>query len=217
MDESICNIRVVIVNRSPIIATALASLFDSDSNFKVVAKASCCAECCGSIASTDPDLIICDLQSEEAAGPSSLARFQNCLPGVPAIVLTDDDHEQRILRIVRSGVRGILTSDALPTALFAAARLVARGGYYFEECIQSKLMFLLGGSNLTNLDKGLLNSREHTILQLIANGLTNEQIGNAVCLSKSAVKYHNKAIFRKLGVSNRAEAVKVGADHRLID
>jgi DNA-binding NarL/FixJ family response regulator len=78
-------------------------------------------------------------------------------------------------------------------------------------------MSLLGGSNLTNLDKGLLNSREHTILRLIANGLTNEQIGSAVCLSKSAVKYHNKAIFRKLGVSNRAEAVKVAADHRLID
>ena len=217
MDESICDIRVVIVNRSPIIASALASLFDADSNFQVVAKVSCCAECCGSVASTDPDLVICDLQSEEAAGPSSLDRFRNCLPNVPAIVMTDDDHEQRILRIVRSGVQGILTSNALPTALFAAARSVARGGYYFEECIQSKLMSLLGGSNLTNLDRGLLNSREHTILKLIANGLTNEQIGNTVCLSTSAVKYHNKAIFRKLGVSNRAEAVKVAADYRLIE
>jgi two-component system NarL family response regulator len=217
MDESICGIRVVIVNRSPIIASALAALVDADPNFQVVAKASCCAECCGSIASTDPDLIICDLQSEEAAGPSSFARLRNCLPDVPAIVLTEDDHEQRILKIVRSGVQGLLTSNALPTTLFAAARAVARGSYYFEECIQSKLMSLIRGSNLTNLDKGLLNSREYTILRLIANGLTNEQIGNAVCLSKSAVKYHNKAIFRKLGVSNRAEAVRIAADQRLLD
>lgn len=214
--EAVCEIRVVIVNRSPIIASALASLVDADPNFQVIAKVSCCAECCGSIASTNPDLIICDLQSEEAAGPSSLARFRNCLPDVPAIVITDDYHEQRILKIVKSGIQGLLSSTALPTTLFAAARAVTRGGYYFEECIQMKLMSLISGSNLTELDKGLLNSREQTILELIADGLTNEQIGSAVCLSKSAVKYHNKAIFRKLGVSNRAEAIRVAASQRLI-
>ena len=50
----------------------------------------------------------------------------------------------------------------------------------------------------------------------MADGLTNEQIGDSVCLSKSAVKYHNKSIFRKLAVSNRAEAVKVAAQQALI-
>ena len=52
--------------------------------------------------------------------------------------------------------------------------------------------------------------------RLMADGMTNEQIGNAVCLSKSAIKYHNKAIFRKLGVANRAEAVKVATQQALI-
>ena len=217
VNEPHCDIRVVIVNRSPIIASALASLVDSDPNFRVVAKASCCAECCGSIASANPDLIICDLKSEEMAGASSLARFRHCLPDVPAIVITDEVHEQRIIRIVRSGVQGILTSNALPTALFAAARAVSRGGYYVEECIQSTLMSLIGGHDIGNLDRGLLNTRERMILKLIADGLTNEQIGNAVCLSKSSIKYHNKAIFRKLGVSNRAEAVKVAAEQNLIN
>jgi DNA-binding NarL/FixJ family response regulator len=50
----------------------------------------------------------------------------------------------------------------------------------------------------------------------MADGLTNEQIGKQVCLSKSAVKYHNSAIFRKLGVSSRAEAVKVATEQALI-
>ena len=216
MNESRRDIRVVIVNRSPIMASALASLVDADPNYRVVAKVSCCAECCGSVASADPDLIICDLKSEEAAGPASLVSFRHCLPDVPAIVITDDDHEQRILRIIRSGVQGLLTSNALPTALFEAARAVTRGGYYVEDCIQSKLMSLIGGRNIINLDRALLNSRESTILKLIAEGLTNKQIGEVVCLSKSSVKYHNKAIFRKLGVSNRAEAVRVAAEQSLL-
>ena len=217
MKESLPDIRVVIVNRSPIMASALASLVDSDPNFRVVAKASCCAECCGNIALADPDLIICDLKSEELAGPSSLARFRNCLPDVPMIVISDDDHEQRILRIIRSGVQGLLTSEALPASLFIAARAVSGGGYYIEERLQSKLMSLIGGRHVDDLDKGLLNQRERTILKLIADGLTNEQIGNAVCLSKSSIKYHNKAIFRKLGVSTRAEAVRVAAEQSLIN
>ena len=216
MNELRDEIRVVIVNRSPIMASALASLVDSDPNFLVVAKASSCAECCGKIASADPDLIICDLKSEELAGPVSLAKFRHCLPDVPAIVISDDDHEQRIIKIIKSGAQGLLTSNAMPATLFAAARAVSRGGFYIEDCIQTKLMSLFGGSHPGNLSNAQLNDRERTILNLIADGLTNEQIGSAVCLSKSAVKYHNKAIFRKLGVSNRTEAVRIAAEQSLI-
>jgi DNA-binding NarL/FixJ family response regulator len=216
MNDVNSTIRVVIVNRSPIMASALASLIDSDSNFQVVAKASCCAECCGSIASAKPDLIICDLKSEELAGPSSLTRFRHCLPDVPTIVISDDDQEQRIIKIIKSGVQGLLTTDASPASLFAAARAVCRGGNYIDDSIQSKLLSLLGGSDPGNLNNAQLTDREKTILNLISDGLTNEQIGNAVCLSKSAIKYHNKSIFRKLGVSNRTEAAKVAMEQNLI-
>ena len=209
-------IRVVIVNRSPIMASALASLIDSDPNFQVVAKASCCADCCGSIASAKPDLIICDLKSEELAGPSSLTRFRHCLPDVPTVVISDDDQEQRIIKIMKSGVQGLVTTNALPASLFAAARAVCRGGHYIDESIQSKLMSLFGGSDPGNLNNAQLTAREKDILKLISEGLTNEQIGSAVCLSKSAIKYHNKSIFRKLGVSNRTEAAKVAMEQNLI-
>jgi DNA-binding NarL/FixJ family response regulator len=75
---------------------------------------------------------------------------------------------------------------------------------------------MLGTRDIDNTDADLLNERERAILELMGNGLTNEQIGKAVFLSKSSVKYHNKAIFRKLGVSNRAGAVKVATREGLI-
>jgi two-component system NarL family response regulator len=132
------------------------------------------------------------------------------------VVISDDDHEQRILRVVKAGVQGFLTSDASPAKLFKAIRTVSRGGCYIDDCIQSKLLRLFGGRDVRDPYHGLLNDREREILRLMSDGLTNEQIGNAVCLSKSAIKYHNKAIFRKLGVSNRAEAVKVATQQSLI-
>ena len=209
-------IRVVIVNRSPIMATAQASLFNSDPGFEVVAQASNCAECCGTISMSDPDVIVCDLKSEEQTGFVSLGRFRHCLPDVPTVVISDDDHEQRVLRVVKAGVQGFLTEDASPGKLFKAIRTVSRGGCYIDDSIQSKLLSLFSGRGLQDPYSGLLNEREREILRLMSDGLTNEQIGNAVCLSKSAIKYHNKAIFRKLGVGNRAEAVKVATQQALI-
>ena len=209
-------IRLVIVNRSPIMATALATLFNSDPGFEVVAQASNCAECCGTIAASNPDVIVCDLKSEEQSGLVSLGRFRNCLPDVPTVVISDDDHEQRILRVVKAGVQGFLTNDASTSKLFKAIRTVSRGGCYIDDSIQSKLLSLFGGRGTQDPYSGLLNQREREILRLLADGLTNQQIGDAVCLSKSAIKYHNKSIFRKLGVSNRAEAVKVATQQSLV-
>ncbi len=210
-------IRVVIANRSPIMGSALASLFDSNPEFEVVAKVSSCADCYRSVGSTDVDVIVCDLESEELEGFSPLPRFRNCSPHIPTVVISDDDHEQRILRMVKAGVQGFLTKDASPARLFKAISTVSRGGCYIDDCIQSKLLGLFGGHGVRNPYRGLLNSREREILRLMSNGLTNEQIGNAVCLSKSAVKYHNKSIFKKLDVSNRAEAVKVAIQQALIE
>ncbi len=210
-------IRVLIVNRSPMMGAALATLFGSNSDFEVVGQASCCADCCGDVAKVAPDVVVCDLKTEDKVGAWSLARFRNCLPDVPTIVLSDDDHEHRILRVVRLGVQGFLTKDAAPAKLFDAIRTVSRGGCYLEDGIQSKILGLLGKRNgHSDPHSALLNQRERQVLQLLADGLTNEQIGKQVCLSKSSIKYHNKAIFRKLGVSNRTEAVKVAAEQALI-
>jgi DNA-binding NarL/FixJ family response regulator len=197
-------------------AAALASLFNSDPGFEVVGKVSSCADCCGSISTLEPDVIVCDLKSEEQTGFTSFGRFRNCLPDVPTVVISDDDHEQRILRVVKAGVQGFLTSDASPRRLFKAIRTVSKGGCYIDDDIQSKLLSVFGGRGAQDPYRGLLNQREREILRLMADGLTNEQIGDSVCLSKSAVKYHNKSIFRKLAVSNRAEAVKVAAQQALI-
>lgn len=210
-------IRVLIVNGSGLMGNAMASLFHSEPGFEIIRVVKCCADCCQSVSDLAPDVVLCDLDTEEECGSRSLDRFRSCLPDVPTIVLSSNDHEQRILRVVRVGVQGFLTKDTSPEILFKAIRTVSKGGCYLDAEVQSKIMTLFGNSrNKRDPYCHLLTERERQILRLMANGLTNDQIAREVCLSTSAVKYHNGAIFKKLGVSNRAEAVRIATQQALL-
>lgn len=216
-EEVPTTIRILVANQSPIWASALTALFDSHRSFEVVATATNCTMCCASVSAATPDIIICDLISTNHAKRSSLTCLRNCLPDdVPTMVITDKDHDQHILQIMGCNVQGLLTSDTTPASLFEAVRIVANGGCFMEESIQGKLLSMLGTRDFDNTDADALNEREREILELMGKGLTNEQIAGAIFLSKSSVKYHNKAIFRKLGVSNRAGAVKIATREGLI-
>ena len=210
-------IRVLIVNRWQLPASALAALFDQEPAFEVVGQVKCCADCCGSIVKLDPDVVICDLASEDRAGAWSLDRFRNCLPDTPIVVLSDDDQDQIVLKVVRLGVQGFLTKNVAPSILFEATQTVTRGGCYLEDGIQSKILALFDHrKGRHDPYKFFLNERERRILQLMADGMTNEQIGSKIHVSTSAVKYHNSSIFRKLGVANRFEAIKVAREQSLL-
>ncbi len=211
-------IRVLIVNRSRLFASALAALFESDPAIEVVGQAKCCADCCSNAARTMPDVVICDLATEDVTGAWSLDRFRKCLPDIPTIILSDDDHEQRILRVARLGVQGFLTKNVPPAKLIEAVHTVGGGGCYLEADIQAKILSLFDGRHGNrNSYRCLLNERERHILRLMAGGMTNRQIGSEICLSTSAVKYHNSAIFKKLGVTNRVEAIKVAGEQALLN
>ena len=215
VDEN--KIRVLIVNRSRLFASALAALFDSEPAFEVIGQVRCCADCCRSTAKTNPDVVICDLDSENKAGAWSLDRFRNCLPDIPIIVVSNDDHEQVVLGVVRLGVQGFVTNNVEPAKLFEAVHTVTRGGCYLEDNIQSKILGLFDGRHgKRNPYHCFLNERERRILQLMARGMTNKQIGSEICLSTSAVKYHNSSIFKKLGVTNRIEAIKAADKQSLL-
>lgn len=210
-------IRVLIVNSSGLMGTAVASLVSSQPDFEVLKVVKCCAECCRSMSDLAPDLVLCDLDAEDLCGPRSLEQFRNCLPHVPTIVLSNHLHQQRILRVIRFGVQGFLSKDESPAVLFKAIRTVSKGGSFLDAHVQSALLMLAGNSqNKGDAHSQPLTRREEQILRLMGEGLTNEQIGQRICLSTSAVKYHNCSIFRKLGVSKRAEAVRVATQQVLV-
>ncbi len=211
------SIRVLIINSSGLMGKAVAALLEAEPGFEIVGMVKGCSDCQKCVATLRPDVVLCDLDAEAARGPHSLGRFRHCLPDVPVVVLSGDDSEQRVLQLVKVGIQGFVTKDSSRRTLVDAIRSASRGGCFLERGIQSKLMrlFANGGSGRDPWQRPL-SEREQRILRLMVDGLTNGQIAQKVFLSTSAVKYHNAAIFKKLGVSGRAQAIKAAIQQALV-
>jgi DNA-binding NarL/FixJ family response regulator len=197
-------IRILIVIRQSIIRHGLSAIVEAQPDFHVVATAANCAHCCQQVSAIDPDIILCDLEPYKNC-PASDAGIDACRkaqPDLPAIVIQEDVQGHRIKDATRLGVQGYLTMDAEPKDLFEAIRVVARGERYVDENLHSLLLDLAK-------DKGgnVLNERERSILKLLSEGKSNQNIADSLLVSNSTVKHAVSGILSKLSVSNRTEAV----------
>jgi len=218
-------IRVLVSIKQSILRYGVASLLREQSDFNVVATVGDCVACYQSALQHLPHVLVCDLdtasgcpvEASQSAG-CSIEELCKMLPGIPSIVLQDDRSEGQILEATRIGIRGYLTTDSKLENLFKAIRVVKDGGTFLEQRVQSKVMGMLG--QLHNGEKTgkveFLNDREQTILCLLAQGKRNQEIADAVFLSKSSVKRYVSKLYHKLGATNRAEAVKIGIAKNLI-
>jgi len=201
-------IRILIVIRQHILRNGLSAMIGAQPGFHVVGTAANCAQCFRQASVVEPDILLCDLETEEkpqkcAANGEGLGTFRKKLPELPAIVLHGDVKGRRVMGASRLGVQGYLTMDASPDNLFQAIRVVARGGSYVDQKLHSMLMELAAGRNENNL-----NQREHRILQLLSEGRNNHESADTLFVSKGTVKHYVSIILTKLDASNRTEAVR---------
>ena len=197
-------IRILIVIRQPIIRHGLSAIVEAQPDFHVVAAAANCAHCCQQVSEIGPDIILCDLEPYKNC-PVNGAGIDACRqeqPDLPAIVIHEDVQSHRIKDATRLGVQGYLTMDVEPKDLFQAIRVVARGGSYVDKNLHSVLLDLAKGKG-----DNLLSERERSILKLLSEGKSNQDIADSLLVSKSTVKHTVSAILGKLNVSNRTEAV----------
>jgi len=131
-------------------------------------------------------------------------------PGVPLLVLVG--RPERARELVRGGAQGALRRDASGERLTAASLAVAAGLYAFEP--ETFAPFLTLGA--VNPDAGPLTAREHEVLELVANGLSNRSIGKALGVSEHTVKFHVGSLLEKLGADTRADAVARAARRGLL-
>jgi two-component system NarL family response regulator len=124
------------------------------------------------------------------------------------IVLTTYDGDEDIYRGLQAGAQGYLLKDAKPNELLNAIRIVHSGQQYVSWTVASKLV--------KRMNNPILSERELEVLRLIAQGLSNQDIGNALNIGESTVKSHVTHILNKLGVSDRTQAVIVGVKRGLV-
>lgn len=158
----------------------------------------------------DWDLAIIDLMLPDMNGFSLLAVLAKRFPDVPAIVVSAMDDEASVRRAIKGGASGFVSKASSGDTLLQAVRVVLDGGVCTPEAA-NQAPGRRGGAPVS--ERFGLTAAQTRVLELLAQGKTNREIADLLGLSEGTVKVHMSAIFRALGVSNRAQALVVIARH----
>lgn len=148
-----------------------------------------------------PDICLMDLRMPIVNGVSAIERIRAIEPTANIIVLTTYDGDEDIYRAMRAGAKSYLLKDVRREELFQCIRSVHAGRSFLLPSVAAKLAERLASEDLT--------PREREVLQLLAQGRSNKLIGAELSISEVTVKSHVQALFRKLNVLSRTEAIAV--------
>jgi len=197
-DQRDTPIRILIVDDHPVVVAGLASMLGTQPGMEVIGSAAGGEEALELLRSTPADLMLLDLRMPGMSGIDTLHALRRDKVNVRAIILTSFETDEDIYRAVQAGAQGYLLKDARQSDMIEAIRAVYSGKRYFPRDIAARLAERMMRTDLT--------ARELEVLHMLARGLTNKEIGNALDISGNTVRNHVNSIIEKLEVSDRTEA-----------
>jgi DNA-binding NarL/FixJ family response regulator len=202
-------VRIFIVDDHPVVVAGLTSMLGTQPGMVVAGWASGGEEAVGMLRTVTADLLLLDLRMPGMNGIDTLRALVRAGVHIRAIVLTSYETDEDIYRAVQAGAQGYLLKDAPQTDMVEAIWTVHHGKRYFPRQIAERLAERMMRSELT--------ARELEVLQMLARGLTNKEIGSALDISGNTVRNHVNSIIEKLEVSDRTEAATSAIHRGLID
>jgi DNA-binding NarL/FixJ family response regulator len=157
---------------------------------------------------TDLDLALVDLNMPGFVGIQGIAQFRSRFPDIPLVVLSASEAPQDVRQVIGAGALGYIPKSSSTEIMLRALRQVL-AGYVFIPRFGSdaEVTAAAPGAQIPGLQHAGLTARQFEVARLLARGCPNKTIAELLALSESTVKIHVAAIFRALGVNNRAEAV----------
>ncbi|MEV0938615.1 response regulator transcription factor [Streptomyces phaeochromogenes] len=216
-------IRVLLADDQNLVRASFAMLVSSAGDMEVVAEAGTGREAVTLARSARADLVVMDIRMPDLDGieATRLIAADEDLAGVKVLVLTTYDTDEHIVEALRAGASGFLVKDIRPAELLDAIRTVAAGESLLSPGPTSRLIarFLRAPDTATPSAVGGpsgLSERERQVLALVARGLNNTEIADALGLSPLTAKTHVSRIMGKLGARDRAQLVIVAYESGLV-
>ena len=204
-------IRLLLIDDHPVVREGLAGMLAGQADFEVVGEASDGAQGVALCQRLEPDVVLMDLRMPGMDGVTAIQTLREKRPDIHILVLTTYDSDSDIVRAVEAGATGYLLKDAPREELFRAIRATARGESVLASAVATRLM-----QRMREPETVELSGRELEVLQLVARGTNNRQIGKALHISEATVKTHLIHIFNKLGVDDRTAAVTVAIEKGIL-
>ncbi len=220
MTAAVPVLRIIVADDQNSVREGLVVLLGLLPDIEVVASAANGQQAVDLVAEHQPDAILLDLNMPVLDGVETAKILTARHPEVAIVVLTTYADDVNVMAALRAGARGYLTKDADRAEIAGALRSAAAGLSVFDPSVQAALLAAAGSapaqyaSRAEPLPDGL-TPREAEILSLIARGMTNPEIADALVLSSHTIKTHINRIFAKTDSRDRAAAVRYAQAHQL--
>lgn len=190
------SLRLLIIDDHAVVREGLEAMLGVDPAFEDIATAASTEEALPLCEEFHPDVILLDLRMPESDGFNALEIIHERWPSIRVLVLSAGATAAEVKLAMRNGASGYLSKSADRATLTAAIHAVARGETVFAK-----------EPAASTLDRSHVSARELEVLRHLGRGLSTQELGTALGISPETVKSHIKAIFQKLNVTDRAEAI----------
>ena len=195
-------IKVMIVDDHPLVRVGMSTVVNQQTDMAIVAEAEGGPRALELYRQHQPDVVLMDMRLRGESGARLTSAIRLEFPLARVLVISNYDGDEDIHQALSSGAMGYLFKSVVEDELVDAIREVNAGRRYLPKGVTSRLGESKPGVHLTR--------REEEILELLGKGLGNRELGQVLGISEDTIKTHLKSMFRKLEVSDRAEAVREG-------
>ncbi len=201
-------LRLLIVDDHPLVRKGLRAMLSVEPDIAIAGEAASAAEAVTLALDLQPDVILMDLQMPGQSGIDATRSIVRDAPGVKVLMLTLYDDDDSVFSALRAGAWGYLLKESDETEIIQAIRSVAAGNAIFSAGVATRVLsYFAAPQRSASAHFPSLTDREHDVLELLAQGRSNTQIGDALFVAPKTVANHVSNIFAKLQVADRAEAI----------
>ncbi len=212
-------VRVLIADDHTIVREGVRALLALYPDIEVLGEAADGKEAIDRTVELHPDVVLMDIAMPGLGGLEATLEIRKLCPEVKILVLTQHENKEYVQRFLKAGASGYVLKKAAGTELVSAIRMVRQGGIYLQGPIASSVVGESMGMGQAEGGEGSydsLSDREKQVLKLLAEGQSNKEIADLLCLSIKTVMAHRANIMEKLGIHNRVELVMYAIRRGLI-
>jgi len=200
-------IRVFVADDHELVRFAMRTLLEAQTGIEVVGEASDTQGAISGCQETAPDVLLLDMRMPGDGGVEVCRRVKEYVPDTAVLVLTSFDEDDELFGVLSAGAAGYILKDTRPEHVVDAIRSVAAGQSVFDASVATRIISVRANSEGTDAAAEALSARELEVLRLMAKGLTNKEIGQALWIGETTVKTHVSHILHKMGQADRTQAV----------
>jgi two-component system response regulator DevR len=206
MSRSAEKIRVYLLDDHEVVRRGLRELLESAGDIEVVGESGLAQEATSRIPALHPDVAVLDGRLPDGSGIDVCRDVRSVDPSIKALILTSYDDDEALFAAIMAGASGYILKQITGTDLVDGVRRVAAGQSLIDPSLTAKVLDRLRSGPEVTSELASLTEQERRILALIADGLTNRQIGEAMFLAEKTVKNYVSSILAKLGLERRTQA-----------